>query len=194
MFDAASDVGIYRVNSDTTFPRRWRRQIAMKPGRRSSLMAAIYIIAAGPCSDSKISANPLRLNADQLRSRWKSSSNPKSWSPPKIPGLVRINPKFLLTAGWSSFAFPVMEIFRFINRAAICMLDLSTRQCRRLAINSEQSESWHCWTSNGRWIVFSSKRLDGLFARPFFSYVDERGEFHKPFVLPKRIPAFTNPI
>jgi hypothetical protein len=38
--------------------------------------------------------------------------------------------------------------------------------------------------------VFSSKRLDGLFARPFFSYVDDQGEFHKPFLLPQEDPAF----
>ena len=39
-------------------------------------------------------------------------------------------------------------------------------------------------------MVFSSKRLDGLFARPFFSYVDEQGQFHKPFALPQADPAF----
>jgi len=38
--------------------------------------------------------------------------------------------------------------------------------------------------------VFSSKRLDGLFARPFFSYVDEQGRFYKPFLLPQQDPAF----
>jgi len=32
--------------------------------------------------------------------------------------------------------------------------------------------------------------MDGLFARPFFSYVDEQGRFHKPFVLPQADPAF----
>ena len=39
-------------------------------------------------------------------------------------------------------------------------------------------------------MVFSSKRIDGFFARPHFSYVDEHGEFHKPFVLPQEDPAF----
>ena len=32
--------------------------------------------------------------------------------------------------------------------------------------------------------------LDGLFARPFFSYVDARGQFLKPFVLPQENPQF----
>mgnify|MGYP001013393408 CR=1 FL=1 len=61
---------------------------------------------------------------------------------------------------------------------------------RSLEINSDQAETWHSWSSNSRWVVFSSKRLDGLFARPFFSYVDERGKFHKPFALPQEDPEF----
>ena len=70
------------------------------------------------------------------------------------------------------------------------ILDLQSRQCRRLNINSDKADSWHCWSANGRWLVFSSKRLDGLFARPFFSYFDVSGQFCKPFVLPQEDPAF----
>jgi len=70
------------------------------------------------------------------------------------------------------------------------LLDVATRQYRRLDINSDQADSWHCWSTNGRWIVFSSKRLDGLFARPHFSYLDASGTFHKPFILPQEDPTF----
>jgi hypothetical protein len=70
------------------------------------------------------------------------------------------------------------------------VLDLPTRKLRRLDINSDQADSWHSWSSNGRWIVFSSKRRDGLFSRPYFSYVDAQGQFHKPFLLPQKDPAF----
>ncbi len=58
--------------------------------------------------------------------------------------------------------------------------------CRRLEINSDQSESWHTWSSNSRWLVFSSKRLHGVFTRPWLSYVDASGTAHKPIVLPQR--------
>ncbi len=69
------------------------------------------------------------------------------------------------------------------------LMDLATRQYRRLAINSEFSESWHSWSSNSRWIAFSSKRQGGLFTRTYFSYVDSGGTVHKPFVLPQRDPS-----
>jgi len=70
------------------------------------------------------------------------------------------------------------------------VMDVATRKSRRLEINSDRSDSWHCWSGNSRWVVFSSKRRDGLFARPYFSYVDQQGVFHKPFLLPQKDPAF----
>jgi hypothetical protein len=70
------------------------------------------------------------------------------------------------------------------------LMDLATRQLRRLEINSDQADTWHSWSSNSRWVVFSSKRIDGLWARPHFTYVDEQGVFHKPFVLPQEDPDF----
>jgi hypothetical protein len=61
---------------------------------------------------------------------------------------------------------------------------------RPLEINSDKSEAWHSWSSNGRWILFSSKRLHDVFTRLFISYVDATGKAHKPFVLPQKNPRF----
>jgi len=61
---------------------------------------------------------------------------------------------------------------------------------RRLDINSDQSESWHSWSSNSRWIAFSSKRDYGVFTRCYISYVDESGRAYKPLVLPQKDPEF----
>jgi hypothetical protein len=60
----------------------------------------------------------------------------------------------------------------------------------RLDISSDQSESWHSWSSNSRWIVFSSKREYGEFTRSYLSYVDETGKVYKPLVLPQKNPEF----
>ena len=56
------------------------------------------------------------------------------------------------------------------------------------ALNSDESESYHCWSSNGRWLVFSSRRDDGLFTRPYVAYIDTNGVARKPFMLPQRNP------
>ncbi len=55
--------------------------------------------------------------------------------------------------------------------------------------NSEESESYHSWSSNSRWMVFSSRRMDGLYTRLYFTYIDANGVAHKPFLLPQKNPV-----
>jgi hypothetical protein len=61
---------------------------------------------------------------------------------------------------------------------------------RRLDINSDKSESWHCFSSNSRWIAFSSKRDGGVFTRIYIAYIDTDGKVHKPIRLPQKNPAY----
>jgi len=74
--------------------------------------------------------------------------------------------------------------------ADLYMMDVKTGKYERLAANSDEAESWHAWSSNSRWIVFTSKRSEGYLARPYFSYIDEAGKAHKPLLLPQKDPAF----
>ena len=61
---------------------------------------------------------------------------------------------------------------------------------KKLQINSDQSESWHCWASNSRWIIFSSKRDYGVFTKLYISYVDKDGNVYKPLIIPQKDPLF----
>ena len=45
--------------------------------------------------------------------------------------------------------------------------------------------SYHSWSSNGRWILFSSRRDDGNYTRLYISYFDSEGRAHKPFRMPQ---------
>jgi dipeptidyl aminopeptidase/acylaminoacyl peptidase len=70
-------------------------------------------------------------------------------------------------------------------------LDLSSGNFRPIdVINSSESESYHSWSSNSRWMIFSSRRMDGLYTRPFITYSDENGSFSKPFMVPQKDPDF----
>lgn len=100
--------------------------------------------------------------------------------------LPRFSPdgRFLLFCMCRYGCFPIYQ-----PSSDLYIMDLATRQYRKLAINSDHSESWHSWSSNSRWIAFSSKRPGGLFTRTYLSYVDETGAAHKPFIVPQRDPA-----
>jgi len=101
--------------------------------------------------------------------------------------LPRVSPdgRFLLFCMSRYGCFPVYQ-----PTSDLYMMDLTTGAYREVAINSEHRESWHSWSSNSRWIIFSSKRQGGLYTRPYISYVDAEGRTHKPFVLPQRRPSF----
>lgn len=55
-------------------------------------------------------------------------------------------------------------------------------------LNSEDTESYHAWSSNGRWILFSSRRIDGRYTRLFMAWMDKEGKLYKPFLLPQQHP------
>ena len=101
--------------------------------------------------------------------------------------LPRISPdgRFLLFCMCRYGCFPVYQ-----PSSDLYMMDLATGQYRKLAANSPYSESWHSWSSNSRWIAFSSKRQGGSLTRTYLSYVDETGQVHKPFVVPQKDPAY----
>jgi hypothetical protein len=70
------------------------------------------------------------------------------------------------------------------------LMNLETNEISKPDINSDQAESYHTWSSTGRWIVFSSKRIDGQFTRLYISYFDTNGKAYKPFILPQKDPEF----
>ncbi|MHC4259766.1 MAG: TolB family protein [Planctomycetota bacterium] len=107
--------------------------------------------------------------------------------------LPRISPdgRWLLFCMCNYGCFPVYQ-----HSSDLYMMDLEAAKqtgeykYSRLNINSSESESWHSFSSNSRWIVFSSKRGSGVFTRVYIAYVDESGKVHKPIRLPQKDPTY----
>jgi len=99
----------------------------------------------------------------------------------------RISPdgRFLVFCMSDYGCFPVFQ-----KSSDLYLMDLQTGRYHRLDINSDESDSWHSWSSNGRWLVFASKRGNGLFARLYISHVDPQGRFSKPLLIPQQDPRF----
>ena len=80
--------------------------------------------------------------------------------------------------------FPVAQ-----RDADLWLMDLRTGETRSLTeVNSDCSESYHNWSSDSLWFVFSSKREDGAFTKLYLACVDDHGKVSKPFLLPQRAP------
>ena len=106
----------------------------------------------------------------------------------KSATLPRISPdgRFLMfTLG----AYGVFHIWH--HDADLWIMDLVTGEARNMEeINSPGVESYHSWSSNGKWVVFSSRRYDGNYTRPFFAHIDNNGHGSKPFELPCADPDY----
>ena len=102
--------------------------------------------------------------------------------------LPRISPdgRFLLfTLG----RYGVFHIWH--HEADLWLMDLTTGDVRSFdEINSPDTESYHSWSSNGRRDIFSSRRTDGNYTRPFIAHVDADGHGSKPFELPQADPNY----
>jgi hypothetical protein len=89
--------------------------------------------------------------------------------------------KYLMFTLASYGTFPIWH-----PEADLFMMDLESGQVRNTeALNSSDTDSYHSWSSNSRWIVFSSRRTDGLHTRPYIALLKEDGTFTKPFLLPQ---------
>jgi hypothetical protein len=58
-----------------------------------------------------------------------------------------------------------------------------------MGLTAGYAKGWHSWSSEGRWLVFSSSRETGYFTRPYLTYVDADGKAHKPVLLPVEEPS-----
>jgi len=104
----------------------------------------------------------------------------------KSASFPRISPdgRYMVLTLHDFGTFPIWH-----READLYLIDLISGESKKMELNSEDNESYHTWSSNGKWLVFSSKRVDGLSARPYFSYMHSADSTGKPFVLPQKDPG-----
>ena len=92
--------------------------------------------------------------------------------------------RFLLYTLSDYGCFPIWH-----PEADLWLMDLETKESRPLTgVNSNDAESFHNWSLNSRWILFTSRRDDGLYTQLYFAHVDAEGKVSKPFRLPQQNP------
>lgn len=88
---------------------------------------------------------------------------------------------------WLLFALGDYGQFHVWHKSSdLYVMELATRKVYPLReANSPDVDSFHSWSSNGRWIMFTSRRDDGSYTRLYFTYFDEAGHASKAFILPQ---------
>ena len=101
----------------------------------------------------------------------------------------RVSPdgsKLLYT--WTEYGtFPIWHA-----EAELKMLDLEINEPVDLSVWNDPSEadSYHSWSSDGRWVIYGSRRIDGRYTCLYIAYFDHEGNPHKPFLLPQEDPRY----
>ena len=193
VFDFASDVVVYDVNrheiitspllsSDSmfeTFP-------TFSPdGRTMFFCSADTFLMPDEYNRVKYSLCSISFDPENRRfgTRVDTLYNAKARNGRSV-SFPRVSPdgKFLMLTLSSFGNFSIWH-----KDADLYMIDLQTKKMIPLDnLNSKDVESYHSWSSNSRWVVFSSRRIDGLYTRPYIAYINEAGEPAKPFLLPQK--------
>ena len=66
--------------------------------------------------------------------------------------------------------------------SALWIIPAAGGKARRMTCNRGSFNSWHSWSSNGRWLLFSSK-ANGPYTEIFLTHVDEEGNDTPPVIL-----------
>ncbi len=195
VYDVASDLFIYdvennRVITDTRFTEKTRFETfpAFSPDGKF----LYYCCATAdkmPMANRELKYALCRVSFDEqtgnLGEKVDTLYNPQAGN--GSISFPRLSPcgKYILYTEASSATFPIWH-----KEADLKMIRLADgEEIDTRIINSDESDSYHSWSSNGRWIIYSSRRIDGRYTRLYIAGVDEKGHFGKPFLLPQNDPS-----
>ena len=200
VFDEASDIQVYDIERNELLLSPLLKQDSVyetfpvfSADGRSLYFCAASAIPEGSLQLDSIHYNLLRIDFDPASgtfgSRIDTIVDAASFTPSSGGGSVSFprpsyDGRFLC---YTLSDFGQFSIWH--HEADLWLLDLATGESRPMTeANSGDTESFHNWSANSRWLVFSSRRDDGLFTRPYFCHVDADGHVAKPFMLPQRNP------
>lgn len=197
VFDTKSDVYVYDLKknflvrspllADST-------RLETFPTFSADGRSVYYCVAEGPAKPSRLDSvqySLCRIAFDPAKGQFGTQVDTIIHALPGRGSSVshpRVSPdgRRLLYTVADFGTFPIWH-----READLRMLDLETGEVDNLDIvNSDKSDTYHSWSSSGRWFVFASKRDDGLYGKPYFVHVASDGSVSKPFVMPQKSPSF----
>ena len=202
VFDTASDLIAYDVEkNEATNIENDSKELECFPFWAPDGKTLYYCSAHFEYKDTIDKGQELIMRSDEVKyNLYKKSFNPETMqfgprelvfaadSIGKSATFPRISPdgRYLMFTLGKSGVFHIWH-----HDADLWMKDLQTGEVRAMEeINSPDTESYHSWSSNGRWVVFSSRRYDGNYTRPFIAHIDSNGKGSKPFELPCSDPDY----
>lgn len=193
VYDTGSDIIIFDTETDSvrTVPGLDNKEYletfpAWSPDGRT-----LYYCSAPAVSDVAKERGVIRysLKAIDFEDGYFVGKPRTIWSSDDLSvSFPRIYDHWLLFTVSAFGTFPIWH-----SEADLVLMDLRSGEIRPVSeLNSDDTESYHSWSSNGKWVIFSSRRLDGRYTRLFISHFDGEGGFGKPFLLPQKKVSYND--
>lgn len=196
VYDNKSDVVVYDLASHHIFTspllssqKSWETYPYFSPdGKRLYFCTADSVEMPSRYKEVKYSICSIAFNAkkkcfgNQVDTLFSDNLTGKSAVMPRVSP----DGKWMVVTVSDYGCFPIWH-----HEADLYIINLQTKECRPLAAaNSKDTESYHSWSSNGRWLLFGSRRVNGLYTMPYVCHIDKDGNASKPFLLPQKSPDF----
>ncbi len=194
VFDQASDILILNpttneivLNPSVMTPENYENYPVFSPDGRT-----LYFVASVawdiPANYKRIRYNLCKVGFDARTGR--TIGQPDTIFNARLMGKSATHPRpsydgrFIIFTMADYGVFPIWH-----NEADQWLFDIRTGKARPLTeINSRAADSFHNWSSNSRWLVFTSRRIDGYYTRLYLTHVNSDGTMSKPFLLPQKNP------
>ena len=110
-------------------------------------------------------------------------------------GMSNYYPRFSPDGRWFSFVrskygslIKASSDIYIMDAKPILEGDLGGKATRLECNTKYTADSWRSWSSNSKWMVFASKRDDGIFARLYMTHIDDDGHASEAVRLPIENP------
>lgn len=196
VFDTKSDIILYNPLSHTITPLLNDTTVAENTpvfshdGKRLYYITAPIVNMPEEYTEIKYSLCAVDFNAEtgQITSKpdtlidARETGKSVTWPRPSADG--RYIMYTTIDYGYFSIWHPEADLY---------LLDLKTGEKKSLAkANSERAESYHVWSADSQWFLFTSRRDDDLYSRIYLARIDDEGNVSKPFLLPQENPYDDN--
>lgn len=202
VIDEENDIVLYNIRENAVSPiENDSSELECFPGwsadgRTLYYVSAHYEAPFGPQRKSQIFLDRKQLHFNLYSKPFDPET--RTWGPHRLVYNAeavdssmtwpRLSPdgRYMLTVISTHGIFPLDQI-----ASDLFLFDFKTGTARNAKeVNSPFAESYHVWSSNSKWIMYSTRREDGVHTRLYFSHIDEKGHFSKPFTLPQKDPAY----
>lgn len=163
-------------------------------GRMLYYVSAHYEAPFGPNRENQVFLESRQIKYDIYRKPFDPDTRTWGKSEPVFKasdqGMSATLPRISPDGRYLMFSLAPYGVFHIWHRESdLWMMDLTSGSVGRIdQLASPEVESYHSWSSNGKWVIFSTRREDGMFTRLYLTHFNDNGEFSKPFSIPQKNP------